>query len=417
MLGLLGVRTGRGGRPLLLRHVARSPSRLATQPGLRRCRCWDGASAPKERPSTRVAIAVRGCGHDPRLARAIPLRGAAPAPSKPAKREGAEVLWPVGASRLAEFLSEQGEELSNGRAASLLRRTLKAACRGARRTGPFWTRAAAVRYTLQQHMPAFSAEDLLKKGLGNRFSGRLVGPPAQATLLALHDQASLEQNREPLRVQKTRDNRAIFFVSRSLAAAAAAATAALSVINRSETAGDLTYLHLAIAEPQPSDVVRATQPGSLAQLVVSAGLSASSGLDFGFSSLSGSHLRQECSGDSVLGRAGWGGCYLQLTRVGSSSAKPIEAHVLPCGHARKHREVRTQESECREDATMSWAASMGDAVVADAPVAAALVGCADDFRRGFQHPLVLLQLEVGTQRQTCTCMTLLQADRAMFHPP
>ena len=45
----------------------------------------------------------------------------------------------------------------------------------------------------------------------------------------------------------------------------------------------------------------------------------------------------------------------------------------------------------REDATMSWAASMGDAVVADAPVAAALVGCADDFRRGFQHPLVLLQ--------------------------
>ena len=117
----------------------------------------------------------------------------------------------LGASRLAEFLSKQGEELSKGRAASLLRRTLKAACRGARRTGPFWTRAAAGRYTLQQHMPAFWAEDRLKKGLGNRFSGRLVGPPAQATLLALHDQASLEQNREPLRVQKTRDSRAIFF--------------------------------------------------------------------------------------------------------------------------------------------------------------------------------------------------------------
>ena len=126
-----------------------------------------------------------------------------------------------------------------------------------------------------------------------------------------------------------------------------------------------------------------------------------------------------------LGRVAWVLTSLQFTQ----SSLTCRTHRTDLGALPPRVELsETQASECllvgqqqsgagenlrvAKMVSMSWAASMGDAVVAHAPVAAALRGCA--FRSDFLlSPCLGVQLEVGTHVwQTCTCMMLLRACRS-----
>ena len=100
-----------------------------------------------------------------------------------------------------------------------------------------------------------------------------------------------------------------------------------------------------------------------------------------------------------LGRVAWVLTSLQFTQS-SLTCRTHRTDLVLCRHALNYRKPRHpsvtggttakrswRKSKSREDVSMSWAASMGDAVVAHAPVAAALRGCA--FRSDFSYPHVL----------------------------